>query len=1131
MKKGIITIMTLLIFSTIFGETITIDLPAIGIERAAETTRITADETMLKAFEPGAPDIPVVTGFFEIPGGMQIEDIEVVVEDVQYVDLEQPLMAVQEAAPLSYPQRSRQILSVDSGKVPTGYLKNSGSGFSGTHRIGWVALERCLYRIDEQTLEIPGRIHLNIKYMSDSTLPAASDNIASSLVASTLLNQPRQDRDMAGYLIITADEYQTSLWQLANWRVCDGYEYSIQTVEWIDENITGDDLQEKIRNYIIQMVNTNNISYVTLAGDADVIPVRHFFAFDCAYEIYDDENEIPADMYYACLDGDWDANDNGIYGEDDDNPDYLPDVFVARISFNSQAQCQSYITRLIEYEGGDLDTYETAGGVSMELWLGSHSEIAQRYIYDRYFPEEYDINLLYGDANTTESALALIDENPNIFQHTGHAAYTVLSLQNGRLQINQMMNMSNENAGLFYSIGCWSAAMDYQSIGEMIVTPNTGGFLAYVGNSRYGWGAPAAPGFGFSEFFQKEFFRVLFEEDAMISHANVLQKLPFIPMYQGTSVYKWCAYQLNMIGDSAFRLYTHEPIEMYYHAQTSQDQLIVDVWTENDVENGTQPVANAWVTLGVDNRAQTDANGRASIELGDDLTGTLIISAPGYNTIIVDNFNTYNEIQPYVSDFVWNNGDPVILGESFNCEITLANPTAIAVSMHYLFDDQNGAFTLDEYEGWLVIPANGTESFSIGGSIAEQLDNTEDTNLHIELLLEPVVHPSYIYYLMTDIARPKITMAMQSEQVSQYRYIMHFQLHNEGDLDAEGMTIDAVVEAGSGSLPDLPLEINEPFPIGGWIEFSATLILDENDPDPTGSLLLLNFQTHHGNSIYGSSYYSQVPIGDVGIEEDFESALTWEGDEAWQTVETYAQNGTHCLSCRPDEPGLYSIATPWTTFMYDAEIGFQYKYKMPMYGNDGVFFILETDETADTLLFLGAGGALYDKGRPAPEVYIEGDWAEYSIDPSDYLVESPPYSTHYRLRLDFLFYELSEGFNEYGSMDEIGAFIDDYSYIPPEIDYDIDTDEDKPIALSIYPNPVRSGDNLTIAFSLVQDREADIDIFNIRGQKVRGFNLTDSRFVSWDMRDASGKSAASGVYFARVRSGNRQTTKKFLLVR
>jgi len=69
------------------------------------------------------------------------------------------------------------------------------------------------------------------------------------------------------------------------------------------------------------------------------------------------------------------------------------------------------------------------------------------------------------------------------------------------------------------------------------------------------------------------------------------------------------------------------------------------------------------------------------------------------------------------------------------------------------------------------------------------------------------------------------------------------------------------------------------------------------------------------------------------------------------------------------------------------ELSFYYKYKMPMYGEDGVYIILEHSGISDTLLFLGAGGALPENNLRTPQVYIESDWAKYSININEVLVQ------------------------------------------------------------------------------------------------------------------------------------------------
>ncbi|MCD4650572.1 MAG: hypothetical protein K8S56_02130, partial [Candidatus Cloacimonetes bacterium] len=224
------------------------------------------------------------------------------------------------------------------------------------------------------------------------------------------------------YLIIAPSAFLPAYTELIDWRWRQGYNARIQTIEWINANCEGIDLQDRVRNYIIDRVENYGTEFVTLGADVEYIPDRKLFAFDCEAGHYVDENEIPGDMYYSCLDGDWDANGNGVYGEDYDLPDYLPEVFVSRIPANSIEDVTSYCQRVINYESRSLTPgvpddsmdFNTAIGFSMELWTGSNSEVCQQFIYDNYFPDYYDITFLFNDANHEFSAITLLSHNPNI---------------------------------------------------------------------------------------------------------------------------------------------------------------------------------------------------------------------------------------------------------------------------------------------------------------------------------------------------------------------------------------------------------------------------------------------------------------------------------------------------------------------------------------------------------------------------------------------------------------------------------------------------------------------------------------------------------------------------------------------
>jgi hypothetical protein len=104
----------------------------------------------------------------------------------------------------------------------------------------------------------------------------------------------------------------------------------------------------------------------------------------------------------------------------------------------------------------------------------------------------------------------------------------------------------------------------------------------------------------------------------------------------------------------------------------------------------------------------------------------------------------------------------------------------------------------------------------------------------------------------------------------------------------------------------------------------------------------------------------------------------------------------------------------------------------------------------------------------------------------------------------------------------------------------VETEENeivKPIySLNIYPNPFNP--STTISFSLtVEDvKNAEIEIYNIKGQKVRRLKIGNSELkigqVVWNGTDDSGKMVGSGIYFCRLKvNGKSKAVKKMVLVK
>lgn len=187
------------------------------------------------------------------------------------------------------------------------------------------------------------------------------------------------------YVIITNEALRNAsepnFQTLADWKASRGIKAAIVTVEDIYANYIGKDNQEKIRNFIRDAYLNNGIEYVLLGGDADgedvggesgdnLVPVRGLWAWD--YET--NPPNVPSDLYYACLDGSYDYDGDGIYGEPNDGPDggevdLMAEVYVGRAPVDTGQELSNFVSKTVAYEQSNGDAYlEEAWMVGELLW-------------------------------------------------------------------------------------------------------------------------------------------------------------------------------------------------------------------------------------------------------------------------------------------------------------------------------------------------------------------------------------------------------------------------------------------------------------------------------------------------------------------------------------------------------------------------------------------------------------------------------------------------------------------------------------------------------------------------------------------------------------------------------------------
>ena len=155
------------------------------------------------------------------------------------------------------------------------------------------------------------------------------------------------------YLIITSATLSNAFQQVADYRASaagGSYATRVLTTNTIAADYAGTDLQAKIRACISNSVATLGTTMVLLGGDDTIVPVRYTSVSVESGDTY--ETNMPTDLYYSGLNGNWNADGDAIYGETNDAVDMAWDVVVARLPMRTAAQVTNYLNKVATYEAG-----------------------------------------------------------------------------------------------------------------------------------------------------------------------------------------------------------------------------------------------------------------------------------------------------------------------------------------------------------------------------------------------------------------------------------------------------------------------------------------------------------------------------------------------------------------------------------------------------------------------------------------------------------------------------------------------------------------------------------------------------------------------------------------------------------
>ena len=352
------------------------------------------------------------------------------------------------------------------------------------------------------------------------------------------------------YIIITNDTMQSTFQDLADWKANFVNGASVYTTTWIYSNYSGTENQIKIRNFIIDKYTNNGTRYVLLGGDVSAVPYRGFYVSTGGYTDYD----MAADMYYGHLDGSHNSDGDSYYGEVNDDVDFYADVAVGRAPVDNATEAAAFVNKVIAYEQTDKPKRVCLHQSRVQSGNSPDSRCLA-YNCDDYIPGGYTIDYLFEEDGTVSktdwrNAWAA---GPLVVAHIGHGSTDVYYIN---YEVGGTVSWYNSDVSsltnIFWPvhISAASSCGDFTAndcLGEEYVKGCKA--IAFIGNVNYSWYSSSDACMYTGEFIEMMFKALFFDNKERLGDMLNQARSYMAFSAQSNSTYRWCFYQINLIGD------------------------------------------------------------------------------------------------------------------------------------------------------------------------------------------------------------------------------------------------------------------------------------------------------------------------------------------------------------------------------------------------------------------------------------------------------------------------------------------------------------------------------------------------------------------------------------------------------
>jgi len=485
--------------------------------------------------EPGKPQLPAIRALVEIPPN---KDVSLTITTLRSLELlNYTIYPAQEPIPESCEGVNEDVFQFDrsfyskDAYYPQSLASVSPPAQLRDHTLVQLSVYPIRFNPTINRLNVSTSVRIKLEYHDidkaqttsfNRLSSAAFDEICKTTVWNYNFSKPEAvESEPVGYLVISNDTFYSSMIPLVEWKTANGF--NVTSVKLSEIGLSVNDVD--IYNYIFDAYHNwaTPPTYVLLVGDVEYLPTH--YGLDHPYE----GRKTATDHYYACVSG----------------SDYLPDLFVGRLSVRSIAELNNSLNKLIGYNGF-FNKRATLVSDTGDF------EDASNWIYDFLSAEGYTVDKLYTSlgTDTTSNIASALNDGRSIINYRGHGSPT--GWATGSFYNSDVLGLNNEGKPtIVISCTCSTGEYDYasDSFGETWIKAQGKGAVAFWGSSRVSYR-------GHNDELSKGVYKAVFDDSLYEFGPITVKAKLYMYNYYGDEFYTHLQYEMfNILTDP--QLYTY----------------------------------------------------------------------------------------------------------------------------------------------------------------------------------------------------------------------------------------------------------------------------------------------------------------------------------------------------------------------------------------------------------------------------------------------------------------------------------------------------------------------------------------------------------------------------------------------